>query len=236
MPTGMIVVAHPDDEILGAGGAASYLTSLGFPIYCAIMSGGVTERRGRPGSRELAQQRRAAQTKVGIVEAAVGSFPNIRFNCVPHIELVQFIEGVIEELNPSIVFTHHPADINDDHRHTSLACQAAVRLFQRQSGVIPLKSLMYMEVPSSTDWSFDHGAAFRPTTFLEIGEEHLAHKLAALREYQGVMRPYPHPRSEEVIRGWASVRGAQAGMRYAEAFETVFQDLSIVFSHSIGHQ
>ena len=226
------MVAHPDDEILGAGGTASCLASHGSPVYCAILSGSVTERRGRPDTEELAQQRRAAHSKVGLLEAAVGSFPNIRFNCVPHVELVQFIEGVIQRLRPSIVFTHHPADINDDHRHTSLACQAAVRLFQRQPGGVPLQALMYMEVPSSTDWSFDHGAAFRPTTFLEIGEEHLAHKLAALREYQGVMRPYPHPRSEEVVRGLALVRGAQAGMRHAEAFETVFQDLSMLLSPS----
>ena len=48
-------------------------------------------------------------------------------------------------------------------------------------------------------------------------------KLEALAEYQGVMRPYPHPRSPEAIRGLAAYRGSQAGLVYAEAFESVFR-------------
>ena len=46
-------------------------------------------------------------------------------------------------------------------------------------------------------------------------------KLKALAAYKGVMRDYPHPRSEEAISGLAAYRGAQAGCNYAEAFECV---------------
>jgi N-acetylglucosamine malate deacetylase 1 len=37
------------------------------------------------------------------------------------------------------------------------------------------------------------------------------------------MRPYPHPRSKEALTGLAAYRGGQAGLKYAEAFQAVFQ-------------
>jgi hypothetical protein len=37
------------------------------------------------------------------------------------------------------------------------------------------------------------------------------------------MRDFPHPRSEEILKGLAAYRGGQAGLRYAEGFQVVFQ-------------
>lgn len=106
---------------------------------------------------------------------------------------------------------------------TSYATQAASRIFQRKSGVPKLKQFLYMEVPSSTEWSFDSSSnRFSPNFFVEVGAEGLNTKIKALSAYTGVMRPYPHPRSEEAIKGLAAYRGVQAGCNYAEAFESVF--------------
>ena len=58
--------------------------------------------------------------------------------------------------------------------------------------------------------------------FVEVGKDGVEVKIQALAAYTGVMRPYPHPRSEEAIEGLAAYRGAQAGCSYAEAFESVF--------------
>lgn len=166
-----------------------------------------------------------AQSILGAQPPIMGQFPNIQLNVVPHLELVRFIEAAILRTEADAVFTHHPADINDDHAQTSRACQAAARLFQRRSGVRPLKGLFFMEVLSSTDWSFAPNDRFAPNAFVEIGEDALASKLRALAAYRGVMREYPHPRSCEAVRALALLRGAQAGMNLAEAFETVYIDL-----------
>lgn len=40
---------------------------------------------------------------------------------------------------------------------------------------------------------------------------------------RGVMRPYPHPRSEAYITGLAAYRGSQFQLNYAEAFEIVLR-------------
>jgi LmbE family N-acetylglucosaminyl deacetylase len=214
------ITAHPDDEILGFGGSTAVLTSRGHQVHNLILSGEVEARRYRPDSNVLNANANRAQQIVGAESPILGPFPNIQFNTVSHLELVQFIEKVIEEIQPDVVITHHPYDLNNDHYHTSKACQAAVRLFQRKP-LKPLKAFYFMEVPSSTDWAFPvDGQQFRPDTFIEIGEEGLRKKIEALYAYEGVMRPYPHPRSDDAISALAVLRGSQVGRNLCEGFQT----------------
>jgi LmbE family N-acetylglucosaminyl deacetylase len=220
MKTFLTVTAHPDDEILGFGGGSSILTNCGHRVHNLILSGSVEARSHRPEYEELLQHTNSAQKIVGAQSPILGPFPNIKFNLIPHLEIVQFIEKYIEEIQPDVVITHHPYDLNNDHYHTSKACQAAVRLFQRKP-IKPLKALYFMEIPSSTDWAFPvDGQQFRPDTFIEIGEEGLSRKLEALYAYEGVMRKYPHPRSDEAVRALAVLRGSQVGRNLCEGFQT----------------
>ncbi|GAB5534168.1 MAG: PIG-L family deacetylase [Rubricoccaceae bacterium] len=223
----LIVVAHPDDEVLGCGGTAAALTAAGHDVHCLIVCGDAEARQHRPSDEQLESDTLRSHAILGISPLAPGPFPNIRLNTVPHIEIVQFIEAAIQEVGATRILTHHPHDLNDDHLHTSRACQAAARLFQRRSDVPRLQSLHFIEVQSSTDWSFPgHSEPFRPDAFFEIRRAGVALKVKALEAYQGVMRPYPHPRSLEAIEGLAAYRGGEAGMDYAEAFQTAFQTLT----------
>jgi len=222
----LIVVAHPDDEVLGAGGTAWTMSRAGWSIRTCILSGDVEARQRRPDADDLVRDMLDATRVLGMGEPILGDFPNIRMNTVSHLELVQFIERAIEQSAATHIFTHHPNDLNDDHRQVSSATQAAARLAARRPGLRPLEGLHYMEVPSSTDWSFPNDRhQFRPNTFVEIGPTALAAKLEALACYRDVMRPYPHPRSDEAIRGLAAVRGAASNLNHAEAFESVFLNL-----------
>ena len=116
----------------------------------------------------------------------------------------------------------HPADTNNDHLQTSMACQEAIRLFQRRPEVKRVKEFWYMEVPSCTEWKINNAMkCFEPNCYVEVGKEGVDAKIKALGMYRGVMRPYPHPRSAEYITGLAAVRGGQWGVNYAEAFEVV---------------
>tara|TARA_R110002074_G_scaffold254292_2_gene426320 strand:+ start:1821 stop:2504 length:684 start_codon:yes stop_codon:yes gene_type:complete len=222
----LTVTAHPDDEVLGFGASSYVLSKQGHTIYNCILSGNVDARQFRPELEELERDTLKAQEIIGAEAPILGSFPNIKFNTVPHLELVQFIEKIIEETQPDYIFTHHPSDLNDDHLCVSRACQAASRLFQRRKGVKQLKGLYFMEIPSSTDWAFPTNVdPFTPNTFIEVGLEGVNKKIESLNAYTGVMRSYPHPRSNEVLTGLAALRGGQAGVEYAEAFQSVFQIL-----------
>jgi len=220
----LIVVAHPDDEVLGAGATIYKLSQEGCSVNVCILSGEVKARSNRPSIDELSVDVSYSSNILGVKRVIKGDFPNIEFNTVPHLKLVQFIEKVIVETNAEVIFTHHPADLNNDHLHTSLACQAAVRLFQRRSELAPIKELLFMEVLSSTEWALNKTLTqFNPNTFIEVGETAIDKKIEALSQYRGVMREFPHPRSKEAIKGLAAYRGAQAGMFYAEAFESIFR-------------
>jgi len=225
--TYLTVTAHPDDEALGFGGSSFVLTQKGNRVYNCILSGSVDVRLHRPEVEELLEHTNNAQKFMGAESPILGSFPNIKFNTVPHLELVQFIEKVIEEVQPDIIITHHPYDLNNDHYHTSKACQAAARLFQRRE-MKPLIGLYFMEIPSSTDWAFPvDGQNFVADTYIEIGEKGLDQKLKALHAYKGVMRPYPHPRSNESIQALATLRGSEVGRMYCEAFQTAMNVIDL---------
>lgn len=220
----LLVVAHPDDEVLGAGASIRKWTQAGHKVDVCIMCTEARARAFRPGDSELNDDLNAATASLGVGRTFEGTFPNIEMNTVPHIRLVQFIESAIRESEADVVITHHPADTNNDHLQTSLACQEAVRLFQRRPEVKPLREFWYMEVPSCTEWALNTGLnRFQPNLFVEVGKEGVEAKIAALAKYRGVMRPYPHPRSPEAIEGFAAYRGCQSGCNYAEAFEVVLR-------------
>lgn len=218
----LVVVAHPDDEVLGAGATINKLIKQGNEVAVAIMSGQAAARANI--SETLSDDEANAMAKMGVEKVFHADFPNIKMNTVPHLELVQFIEKCIEDWQAEAIITHHPSDTNIDHQETGKAVNAACRLFQRTDGVPVLKELMYMEVPSSTEWNLNTSEnCFKPNYFIEIGEEGVRGKIEALSAYKGVMRPFPHPRSEKGIEGLAAYRGVQSGRNYAEAFECVFR-------------
>lgn len=218
----LLVVAHPDDETLGAGASIWKWTHSGDTVDVCIMCTQAKARAFRPEDNELVNDTYASNKYLGVNHIFEGSFPNIEMNTVPHLELVQFIESAIRESAPDIVITHHPADTNNDHLQTSMACQEAIRLFQRRIDVKRIMEFWYMEVPSCTEWKLNNAMrCFEPNCFVEVNTDGIEAKLHALSLYRGVMRPYPHPRSNEYILGLAAVRGAQWGVNYAEAFEVV---------------
>lgn len=217
----LVVVAHPDDEVLGAGATINKLIEEGNNVAVVTMANHASARVNI--SDTLALDQAEAMKILGVSKFYTADFPNIKMNTVPHLDLVQFIESCVEDFQAEAIITHHPSDTNIDHQMTSGAAQVASRLFHRKTGLMPLKLFMYMEVPSSTEWSFDSSTnRFMPNYFIEIGKNGVKKKIDALKEYKGVMRDYPHPRSIEALEGLAAYRGVQAGCNYAEAFECVF--------------
>lgn len=220
----LVVVAHPDDEILGFGATGAKLAKAGETIQSIILCGSVDARTNRPTDAQLHEDILAANRLAGFAVPVLGAFPNIRLNSVPHLDIVQFIEAQIARFAPDRIFTHHDGDLNDDHHQVSRACLAAVRYFQRREDIKAPHSVYAMEIASSTDWSFPAiSNAFAPSVYIGVDEADLETKINALACYRKVMRECPHPRSREGLFAVATYRGGQAGYRYAEAFQLIFQ-------------
>lgn len=217
----LFVVAHPDDEILGAGATICKLLEDGNEVFVYILNK-TDETRYQDTPEKLEGDTKRCAEMMAYTGIKIGEFPNLRFDTVPHIELVKSIECAIRNCKPDIIVTHHPDDPNIDHIHTSMACQVACRLGQRcRDYAHPISELMYMEVKSATDWAFNN--KFNPNTFFGVEASHIEKKIKALQIYENVVREHPHPRSERAIVSLAEYRGSQCGYDYAEAFESVFK-------------
>ena len=219
----LVVVAHPDDEVLGFGGSGVNYSKNGDKIQPLILCGDVNARSLRPSNKELIKDIYDASEVLGFEKPILGSFPNLKMNIIPHLEIVQFIEKYIIEFMPDFIYTHHPNDLNDDHQIVSRACIAASRIFQRRNQNKRIKGLYYMEILSSTEWALNNAQNnFTPNYFVDI-EDSLERKVKALQSYKGVMRESPHPRSIECIEALSIFRGSQSNFKKAEAFQIAFQ-------------
>ena len=212
----LAVMAHPDDEVLGCGATLSRHALAGDEVHVLILGTGVTSRRDS-NLGEVDALRRAsvlASCEMG-TNVSVHSLPDQRFDSINRLDIVRLIEAKISDHKPEVVYTHSSADLNEDHKITHDATLAACRPV-RDGGYV--KRIFGCEVLSSTEWG---QSPFWPSVFVGIAGEPLTRKLAALKCYGAEMRPFPHPRSFECVEALAKLRGSQAGVTAAEAFQLV---------------
>ena len=219
----LFVVAHPDDEVLGAGGLIYNLIKSGKEVKICFMCSGAEARKTISDKISIREQAINSLKILGISESNIifGTFQNIKMNTIPHIDIVKFIESTLIDFKPNVVITHYTDDLNSDHKITSECCDEAIRYFQRNNMETRIDKYMYMEVLSSTDWVI--GKQFIPNYFYEIGDVGLEKKIEALKEYDSALRQFPHPRSEKNIRALATIRGCQSGQNYSEGFLIAFE-------------
>ncbi|HEU0012477.1 MAG TPA: PIG-L family deacetylase [Longimicrobium sp.] len=216
----LAVVAHPDDELLGCGATLRRLANEGHDVYSVVLSSQADARHARPDLERLQAVAAESSRMVGIRETLNYTFPNIRFNTVPHLEMVQAVEEAVVRFEPEWIFAHHPGDLNVDHRVAYEATMSAVRLPQRMSRGLDaslIRKVFLFEVLSSTDWNMPIDPPFRPNAFFDVRAT-FEDKMAALAAFDGALKPHPHSRSAENVRHLAHVRGAQVGIELAEAF------------------
>ena len=218
----LFVVAHPDDEVLGAGGMIYNLLKNNNKVYICFMCSNAEARKNIK-SYNIKGQAIKSLKSLGVPKKNIkfGLFPNIKLNTIDHLSLVQFIEAAICTFKPDIVITHYRNDINIDHKITSECCDEAIRYFQRNNSDFSIDKYMYMEVLSSTDWVTRK--QFVPNSFYEINEDGLEKKIEALKKYDSAIRDFPHPRSEINIKALATTRGCQSGLIMAESFMIAFE-------------
>lgn len=217
----LVVAAHPDDEVLGCGGTIAKHVREGDRVHVLILAEGATSRdltrdRAQRKSELSALARAAHQASkiLGITTLTLHDFPDNRMDSCDLLDIIKVVEGAIAQHQPNIIYTHHIGDLNIDHRCTSEAVVTAARPLPGNC----INTLLFFEVPSSTEWQTPHSApAFSPNWFVDISDT-LGAKLKALEAYQSEMRPYPHPRSVIAIEHLVKWRGSSIGVEAAEAF------------------
>jgi len=214
----LIVAAHPDDEVLGAGGAMAYHAAQGDRVCCVILGSGISARCERPDQAPsedvdaLQADARKAAGILGCTDLRLFDLPDNRMDAIPLLDVVKVVEAVTNEIQPTLVYTHFHGDLNVDHQVTARAVLTACRPLPGSS----VKKILAFEVPSATGWG-PAECHFAPNVFLDIAP-FLAQKLTAMAAYAGELRPYPHARSLEGIEARAKTWGSQVGLVAAEPY------------------
>ncbi|AEG59497.1 PIG-L deacetylase family protein [Desulforamulus ruminis] len=217
----LVIAAHPDDEVLGCGATIAKHSMMGDAVHVAILAEGATSRGERYSrdkfSTELSELNQAAHNAsqiLGVSSLELFSFPDNRMDSLDRLDIIKKIENLIDKYKPLVVYTHHIGDVNIDHRRIHEAVVTACRPTPNH----PVKTLLFFEVPSSTEWQLPGTAPkFEPNWFEDVTDS-LHIKIDALKEYRCEMRPWPHARSMEAVEYLARWRGASIGVKAAEAF------------------
>lgn len=208
----LVIVAHPDDELLGSGGTLKKLLNNGFNVITVIVVKGRKEEEHHMNQIVL-----NANKHLGIDHVVFLNHPNLLLDMTPLHVLNKEIEDLLEKYEPSIIFTHHYGDLNKDHQ---ILFQAVLTAARPLPGKKPVELLCF-ETVSSSEWSQQtNDKTFKPNYYVDVTDT-FDSKLESLRFYDVEMRPYPHPRSYEGVEHLARVRGMTVGVEYAEAFEII---------------
>jgi LmbE family N-acetylglucosaminyl deacetylase len=154
--------------------------------------------------RRRAESERAAHT----LGAELLSLGLSRDAIQPNARLVTAIDRLLDDIQPTTVFTHWLGDSHPEHVALSQAVLAATR----RNGC----SVYMYEATIPGGISAD---AFRPQKFIDIGDT-IDSKMASLECYETQLERYGQGWLE-AIRGRAAHRGFQINRHYAEAFEVV---------------
>jgi len=216
MKTILVVAAHADDEVLGCGGTIVRHIQEGDAVHLVLMADGVLSRRGasESGLARRIESSKLAQSILGVSSSQSLELSDNKMDSVPLLEIVQKLELILEEIQPSVVYTHHHGDLNIDHRLTQAAVMTACRPVPGSS----VREIYGFEVLSSTEWATQQSSPFLPDYFVDITQQ-LRTKLDALEAYSEEMRNPPHSRSMAHVEVLAHHRGYSVGVDAAEAFE-----------------
>ncbi len=157
----LLVVAHPDDEILGVGATMNELiTKTGSTVKVVILGEGLTSRSDKRDASKwqtkLEKHRKniyEAQKQIGFQEIAIYDFPDNRFDSVALLDIVKVIEKEKLNFKPDVIFTHHYGDLNIDHQKTYNAVITATRPMKEEH----VNTIITFETPSATEWNFRTG-------------------------------------------------------------------------------
>ena len=211
----LVIAPHPDDEVLGCGGTLLRRKSEGIELAWLIVTG-ISETTGW--STEMVRQR---DDEIDKVNQLIGfdrvfnlRLPSTKLDQLPFSELVNHFSVTFKAFQPEEILVPHRSDVHTDHQLVFDATASCTKWFRHPF----VKRVLAYETISETEFCLDPNQSFKPNYFVDISD-FLERKLEVLSVYKSELGTFPFPRSMEVIKALAVLRGANSGFMVAEAFQ-----------------
>jgi LmbE family N-acetylglucosaminyl deacetylase len=214
----IVISAHPDDEILGVGGTLLKHKQKGDLLSWLIVTQ-ITEDNGY--SKERVNQRKreieAVKKIIGFSSIYQLNYPTMSLSSKSVNRMIPEISSIFSSYKPEIIYVVNRSDAHSDHRHTFEAVAACTKSFRYPF----IKKFLMYECLSETEFAPQlPEKLFIPNYFVDISE-FLEKKIEVMQVYASEIGEHLFPRSIENIKALAFLRGATAGVKYAESFQIV---------------
>lgn len=206
----LCLAAHPDDEVLGAGGTLLRHTQSGDETRLLVATKAYAPRWPEDVVARKREECLAAAKLLDIAEVTFLDFRTMHLNALPAIELNEAVGAAVRAFDPHVIYAPPCDDLNGDHAALFTAAMVAAR----HDGRSNLAALYSYEIPPTTRFNLPN--RWRADVYVDIAEQ-IDRKLEAMAAYETELRDAPHPRSLGAIRAFARERGASVGRAYAEA-------------------
>jgi len=208
----LVLAPHPDDEVVGCGGTIAKYAKKRDEVYLCIVTKGYTPDWSEKVLKNRPKEVEKVNKILGIRKTYFLDFPTVKLDTISQKKLNDSIFEVVAQVKPEIVYMPHKGDLNKDHRLVFEATLVATR----PVGEHKVRKMLSYETLSSTEWG-NPIAVFIPNVYIDVSET-IERKIEAMKVYESEMKPYPHPRSLEVVDALAKKRGSEVGVKCAEAF------------------
>jgi N-acetylglucosamine malate deacetylase 1 len=214
----LVVSAHPDDEVLGAGGSLVKHRNSGDQIYWLIITTGM-ESQGFTKEQIDSRQKEIekVEKQIGIEKTYKLGYPTMQLSSSDLPELVSKVSDVFNDCQPNTIYSLNRSDAHSDHRVISDAIMACTKSFRYPF----VKKVLMYECLSETEFAPPFPEkAFIPNYWVDISGL-MDEKLELMKIYSSELGEHPFPRSLRNIKALATFRGASINVDYAEAFQVV---------------
>ncbi|NQU32268.1 MAG: PIG-L family deacetylase [Bacteroidetes bacterium] len=216
----VIIAPHADDETLGCGGTILKQIANGDKVYWILVTSGKDKVIFINADIEHYNNNiDKVALAYGFTRTIKLNLPVVRLDTIPEYTIYDRLADTLKDIEPEIVYIPYINDVHADHQIISRVMISCTKNFR-----FPFIDKVYMyETASETDFTpAIQSLAFVPNRFVDI-TDYMDDKLEIMRIYSTELMPDPLPRSFHAIKGLAAVRGSRIGVKYAEAFVSLFE-------------